>query len=208
MSAWSQNRVQHKQPVIQGVERVIQGNLYRAFGPPGGGLFVSKKSPSDYSFKRKSMDQILKKEDKLEYKGGIFNSKKGSLILTSAELYFETKKAKRIFSIPLKSIQSVNCKKGIGNGVDHLFVIYSENGSEKKVKIQHYSFISGEALGRFSRLSTYFSSWEQSINDARFGRNGNPSSNLDGLEKLAELRQKGVITEEEFSAKKKQLLGI
>jgi hypothetical protein len=34
------------------------------------------------------------------------------------------------------------------------------------------------------------------------------SSNLDELKKLAELKDKGIITEEEFTAKKKQLLGI
>jgi len=34
------------------------------------------------------------------------------------------------------------------------------------------------------------------------------TSNLDDLEKLAGLRDKGVITEEEFEAKKKQLLGL
>jgi len=34
------------------------------------------------------------------------------------------------------------------------------------------------------------------------------SSNLDELEKLATLRDKGIVTEEEFEAKKKQLLGL
>ncbi len=32
--------------------------------------------------------------------------------------------------------------------------------------------------------------------------------NLSQIEKLAELRDKGILTEEEFSAKKKQLLGL
>jgi voltage-gated potassium channel len=36
----------------------------------------------------------------------------------------------------------------------------------------------------------------------------NEPSNLNVLEKLAELRDKGVITEEEFNAKKKQILGL
>jgi len=35
-----------------------------------------------------------------------------------------------------------------------------------------------------------------------------PVSNLNDLEKLAELKEKGVITEEEFLAKKKQILGL
>jgi hypothetical protein len=34
------------------------------------------------------------------------------------------------------------------------------------------------------------------------------SSGLDDLEKLAELKEKGIITEEEFNAKKKQILGL
>ena len=37
---------------------------------------------------------------------------------------------------------------------------------------------------------------------------GAKPSNLDELEKLAALRDKGIITEEEFQAKKKQLLGL
>jgi Short C-terminal domain len=36
----------------------------------------------------------------------------------------------------------------------------------------------------------------------------NPSSVADEIKKLAELRDSGILTEEEFSAKKKQLLGI
>lgn len=36
----------------------------------------------------------------------------------------------------------------------------------------------------------------------------NQSSNLDELEKLANLRDKGIITQEEFEAKKKQLLDL
>lgn len=39
-------------------------------------------------------------------------------------------------------------------------------------------------------------------------KNEGLSSGLDDLEKLASLKDKGIITEEEFAAKKKQLLGI
>ena len=35
-----------------------------------------------------------------------------------------------------------------------------------------------------------------------------PMNNLDSLEKLAKLKDKGILTEEEFSIKKKELLGI
>jgi len=39
-AAWLGNRDEHREPVIQGVHRVMQGNLYRAARPPGGGLCV------------------------------------------------------------------------------------------------------------------------------------------------------------------------
>lgn len=43
-------------------------------------------------------------------------------------------------------------------------------------------------------------------------QNPNPEAELDHqmaqLEKLAQLKEKGVITEEEFAAKKKQILGL
>ncbi|WP_414858413.1 SHOCT domain-containing protein [Phormidesmis priestleyi] len=36
----------------------------------------------------------------------------------------------------------------------------------------------------------------------------NNNSDLDQLEKLASLKEKGIISEEEFQAKKKQILGL
>lgn len=116
------------------------------------------------------MEQILKKEEKLKYKGGFFKNKKGSLVLTNSSLYFLPKRGSdKTFDIPLGDIVSVNPQKGNGNGVDHLYIMYNQNGKEKKVKIEHFSFISS-GMGIASRLTMYFSSWEQMINDARFGR--------------------------------------
>lgn len=152
-------------------------------------------------------EQILKKEDSLKFIGGLFNSGTGILVLTSTELYLENK-SKRLFSTALKDILSINCKKGIGTGVDHMFVIYQKDGKENRAKIEHFSFFSAMTIGNLSRLALYFSSWEQAINDARFHKNETNIGGFDSIEKLAELKQKGIITEEEFSAKKKQILGI
>ena len=117
-------------------------------------------------------EQILKKEDKLTFKGGIFRNKKGSLSLTRTSLYFATKKGDRVFDIPLGEIVSVNTKKGMGNGVEHLYVIYNADGSEKTAKVEHYS-MNQWAMGMASRIAPlYFASWEQMINDARFGKLG------------------------------------
>jgi hypothetical protein len=151
-------------------------------------------------------EKVLKKEDKLDLKSGILG-KRGGLVLTTTTLYFESG-GNRIFSTLLDDIVSVNAKKGLGNGIDHLFVIYNEGGKEKKVKIQHMAFWSGVAIGNLIQLKEpYFRSWETAIENARQG-GGHDSGSLDDLEKLADLKTKGIITEEEFLMKKKQLLGL
>ncbi|MBI2593259.1 SHOCT domain-containing protein [Candidatus Daviesbacteria bacterium] len=44
--------------------------------------------------------------------------------------------------------------------------------------------------------------------DARVGKGNAQSGGVGDLEKLAELKDKGIITQEEFEQKKKQLLGL
>ena len=64
-------------------------------------------------------------------------------------------------------------------------------------------------MGNLSRISGhYFSSWERAINEIREGCWPRGGKGLNDIKKLARLRDQGIITEEEFSAKKKQLLGI
>lgn len=153
-----------------------------------------------------SDEKILKKEDKLDYKSGLFG-KRGSLVLTTTGLYFQSGEDKPL-SVPLGNLISVNAKKGLGNGVDYLFLIYSKDEKEKEARIQHLAFWAGMAMGNLSQLrEPYFKSWEQAIENARYGR-GETRSDLDDLEKLAILKEKGIITEEEFSQKKKQMLGL
>ena len=152
-------------------------------------------------------EKIIKKEDKLTYKGGLFNNKKGSLVLTQTQLYFLAGK-KKSFDIPVRNIVNVRAKKGLGNGIDHLLVSYQENGKDCQIKIEHFAFWSGIAIGNFSQLKEpYFRSWERIIEDIRLEKNKSENS-LNDLEKLADLKNKGIISEEEFSAKKKQLLGL
>lgn len=116
------------------------------------------------------MDRILKKEDKLKYKGGFLKNKKGSLVLTTSSLSFVTKKGAKSFDIPLADIVSVNTQKGFSNGYEHMYVLYNADAKEKKAKIEHYS-INNWAMGVASRIApSYFASWEQIINDARFGK--------------------------------------
>lgn len=148
-------------------------------------------------------EKIIKKEDNLDCKIGLLG-RRGSLVLTIVELYFISKEAK-VLSIPLKNIISVNAKKGLGNGIDHLFIIFNENDQERKIKIQHLAFWAGMAMGNMTQLrEPYFRSWEAAIEDARFDRGHKNSFN--NIEKLADLRTKGILTEEEFQKKKKEIL--
>jgi hypothetical protein len=49
---------------------------------------------------------------------------------------------------------------------------------------------------------------EDAGTDASAGAGDDEPSYLDELEKLGQLRDEGIITDEEFEAKKKQLLGL
>lgn len=152
-------------------------------------------------------EKILKKEDKLNYKKGFLNTRRGTLVLTPTELYFLFQKKKQ-FSIPTKEIISVNCKKAMGAGMDDMVVVYKNDSQERKAIIRHISFISASTLGAISLIGPpYFASWEQAINDAR---RGEPSSGggIADLRELAALRDQGIITEEEFAAKKKRILDL
>jgi hypothetical protein len=117
-------------------------------------------------------EQIFKKEEKLDYKVGFIKFAKGSLTLSSERLYFTPKKSKeKSFDIPLKNILSVNSQKARGNGIEFLDIIYSDGTQEKTARVRHFSAVSGLGLGLYSRLTPlYFASWEQMINDARFGK--------------------------------------
>jgi hypothetical protein len=113
-------------------------------------------------------DKILKKEDKLHYKVNLLKYITGSLVLTNQDLYFVDKKSEKVFSIPVSEIQSVNLEKG-GSGYEYLYILYSEDGKDKKASIHHYSARTGLGLGYYGRLAPmYFTSWEQMINDVRF----------------------------------------
>lgn len=153
------------------------------------------------------IEKIIKKEGKLECRGNSLFKKRGDLVLTNNELYFAYKN-KKIFQVPLKEIISVITKKGFGNGIEWLIITYANEGKEKTAKIMHLGFLDSFVLGNLSRITQlYFTSWEKAINDARFNQ-GENNNGLNDLEKLAELKEKGILNEEEFNAKKKQLLGL
>ena len=157
-------------------------------------------------------ERIIKKEDRLycASRKGFLGDPKGSLVLSENELYFLNKE-KRLFVIPVKNILSVSAERAFRFGTDRLVIKYHDVGNkEKEEKIEHRSTSSALVLGALTRLQgLYFSSWEQNISEIRFGRQKTGGDrSVEALEKLADLRDRGVLTEDEFIAKKKAILEL
>lgn len=163
-----EKRDQRKNPGIRGVDRVTWGNL-RMGRKAHLGVRVFVYLGTEY-YKQNAinkMENIIKKENDLTYKGGFLNSKRGSLVLTKTNLSFITKN-KTVFDIPVHDILNVAAKKGLGNGIDHLVILAKESDKERKIKIEHLAFWSGVAMGNMSQLrEPYFKLWEKTIDDLR-----------------------------------------
>lgn len=148
--------------------------------------------------------QVLKKEDLIKNEGFWHKAYGGTLILTTIDLCFLLKKGgKELLRVPLSNIVSVNTDKV--NLSDTLSIVYKDGNSEQRARFLH----ANRSEFVFAAASpNHFLSWEKAINDARFARPAGHAGAIDDLERLAALKDKGVLTDEEFSAKKKQLLGL
>ncbi len=156
------------------------------------------------------MDQenIIKKEGKIQYKKSFFSNTRGELVLTTTELYHQDRKSKKLVSIPVKDIINVRTAKGASTASD-MYVTYRAEGKEQTAHFMYFSlFNSSLAMGELARVqANYFAPWQQAIEELRSGKKSN-GGNVSELEQLATLKDKGIITEAEFTAKKKQLLGL
>lgn len=149
-----------------------------------------------------------------EYKG--YN---GTLILTDTGVIIK-RGAKGFFfgggmlrgdkTIPYSSIVAVQLKKaGMTAGYIQLTL---KGGSEAKSglfqsttdenSINFHSGFGGKNNELFSEAKKMIEERINAVNSPA------KNSGLDDLEKLAALKEKGIISEEEFQAKKKQLLGL
>ena len=147
-----------------------------------------------------------------------FKGYNGTLILTDTGIIIQRGVKGFLFggmmlrgdkTIPYSSIIAVQLKKaGMTAGYIQLTL---KGGSEAKSglfqsatdenSINFHSAFGGNNNELFNEAKTLI---EEKINST-----GVPKSNgLDELEKLAALKEKGIINEEEFNAKKKQILGL
>ncbi|MEK2611442.1 DUF4429 domain-containing protein [Pseudomonas shirazensis] len=144
------------------------------------------------------------------------NGHNGQLELTNSALRIKRKGALAFLTqgfkgdkeIPIKQITSIQFKKAsiIVNG----YIQFTFNGSQEAK--------GGVLQGASDENTVMFRSGQQkefnAIRDELQKRMNEqaepskPSSSLDDLEKLATLKDKGVITDEEFQLKKKEILGL
>ncbi len=112
-------------------------------------------------------------------------------------------------TIPCSSIIAVQLKKSVV--VAGYIQLTRSGGSEAKSGLFESAFDENSAnFQNWGDNNKLFAEAKELIEErARQARGGNPAkSDAENLEKFAELRDKGVITEEEFQVKKKQLLGL
>lgn len=92
----------------------------------------------------------------------------------------------------------------VGTGANKAMFILSPDAYDKLLKLiptKEYNVILQQEQLKSLEQSV-------SIEESSGSTSNNDTDNLKAIEQLAELRNKGILTEEEFSAKKKQLLGI
>ena len=135
-----------------------------------------------------------------EYKG--YN---GTLILTDTGIIIKRGGDK---TIPYKGIVAVQLKKaGMTAGYIQLTLM---GGSEAKSGL--FQSTTDENSINFHTWGNNNKKFEEAKRtiEERISKDNKPSENssLNDLEKLAALKEKGVVTEEEFQQKKKQILGL
>jgi len=146
--------------------------------------------------------------------------KKGWLILTTERVVFASKnelgKGER-WSVPLEQVDSAAAKKPFRAATDILEILYLDNKRKRQRKVfERTSIASLALLGGAGRLeSNALRSMEQAIIDAREALHRTepavpiaPPPAMPDLERLVDLHDRGALTDEEFAAAKRQLLGL
>jgi hypothetical protein len=108
-------------------------------------------------------------------------------------------------TIPYSSIVAVQMKKaGLVAGYIQLTI---KGGSEAKGGL--FQSVTDENTVNFHSTKNKLFAEAKQIIEERITQGGTPQrSGIDDLEKLAALKDRGLITDEEFNQKKKQLLGL
>jgi len=169
---------------------------------------VQELKVSDVSFAGKELKvlaEILKTDEYLHtLTKGQYNNSVGLLCTTSMRILFIDKGlfSLKVEEFPLKSVSSISFESGMIFGTVKIFAS-GNNGEIKnapKGDAKMFVDITRKVLDERDRPKA---------KEAAENQPTSPSIDIyEQIEKLALLRQKGLITEQEFQAKKIQLLGI
>lgn len=166
-------------------------------------------------------EQVIKESPAYFKVGDSRESDCGGLFLTSERLVLVRRsvfKKEIIATVPLEALVSVELEATLVIFMKSWgFKIQFQSPQGSLIGIRLYK----EQSARSKAKEEWANDWVDSIQevietketskaelDPTQGGNIRPSSNLDELEKLATLRDKGIVTEEEFETKKKQLLDL
>jgi len=149
----------------------------------------------------KALPDILWEDEKLEkLVQGFYEKGNGILVATNKRLIFVDKGmiyGIRVEDFPYDKISSIQYETGILGAKITIFA------SGNKAEIKHVKNAVAKNFGdyvraRISKTHEHASSTKQNLEEDMTTQ----------LEKLAGLKEKGIISEEEFSAKKKSILGL
>ncbi|HEC32790.1 MAG TPA: hypothetical protein ENI63_00840 [Candidatus Kaiserbacteria bacterium] len=149
----------------------------------------------------KALPDILWEDEKLEkIVQGFYENGNGILIATNKRLVFVDKGmiyGIKVEDFPYDKISSIQYQTGILGGKITIFASGNKAEIKRVAKAQAKNF--GDYVrARISKTQDHLSNTSQHAEDDMTIQ----------LEKLALLKQKGILTEEEFNAKKKLILGL
>jgi len=140
----------------------------------------------------------------------------GFLVLTPDRLYFEYNggffkvKIKTLFDISINDIVNVEAEKNHFSTTYVLKIRHRREGKEYLEKCTKSGWSPFKGSVAFKVEENLFNDWVRQIEEVRNGNysKSNNLGQLNELEKLAELKDKGILTKEEFEKKKKTVLGL
>lgn len=149
----------------------------------------------------KALPDILWEDEKVEKMvQGFYEKGNGILVATNKRLIFVDKGfvyGLRVEDFPYDKISSIQYETGMLMGKIIIFASGNKAEIKQVVKAQAKNF--GDYVrARISKTQEHASVAKQGANDDITSQ----------LENLAMLKEKGILTEEEFSAKKKSILGL
>lgn len=116
----------------------------------------------------------------------------------------------RCMVFELKNVTGIEIKKGLMTGTFEILTPATQNTQKSYWSSGSNSAAESDNVITFQRSD--FSTFQEAANIGRdlIGNHShqNQTDELDKLKKLAELKKDGVITNEEFELKKKQILGL